>query len=438
MMDWLFEPLPRMLALVLSVFILGTVTVLALTRLRGTWFAPLAAANLALVLLWGHVWEVFEPAPWRIQVAVMRLMELPLLTGLAVLCVVQARRLTPSEHRLRWALRVAPTVLVCAWVAAVVGEQVWPRPTLDPFAEMPVKNWILLTVLCVPFQTYIWTLTFLFARSAGPRSPTRRLRAQNFLLAVAVGGYAMSSVNVLVGYAVLALSENPIRREITLIQFLIEERLFLVWSPALLLGLLLAATPAAARAVRAADALAVLPLRERFEGFAWRLEAGGALRRLTRPLYHLRRAADDLGLPEADAAKALQAVKLAAVMGSPRVPADLTRQSAGELLARLEAVRIPGTVPPAPLPSVGERSGSKVTTSAAPDYLPEVLDAALELSASTASMEIAKSPNRPTWFELARVACTDAGISPTDKLENSCDQRAVGAYRQAANLSCEP
>ena len=430
-MDWLFQPLPRTPVLFLSASLAVVVLLLALTRLRRTRLAPLAAANLALIVMWGAMWGVFEPSPWRTQVVVMRFMELPVVCGIAVLCVAQAGRLTPSEYRLRRALRAAPALLGCAWVLAFAGELAWPEPSLDPFAEMPVRNWALLTALCVPFQSYIWLLTFLFARAAGPRSPTRRLRAQNFFLAVAVGGYALSSVNVLIGYAVLAFLENPARREATLVQFLVEDRLFLVWAPALLLGLVLAALPAAAAsAAQVAEGLTVIPLRERFEGLAWRLEAGGALKRLTRPLHHLRVAARNLGLPETDAAKATQAVKLAAIMSSPKAPADLSRERAGDLLARLEASGVSRNDPPALRPTGRDEPAFEAGN---PAHLSEVLDAALELSVPTANPVRARPP---AWFELARAACVDAGIASTGgMIEYPGYEKARGAYREAAELA---
>ncbi len=427
MKDWLFEPLPTNFTLLLSLTLTVVILMLALTRLRGTWLASLAAGNMAFLLLWTSLLNLFELPPWRLQVVIERLVELPLVCGLAVLCFVQARRLLPSEHRLRQVLQAAPALLVFAWVVAFVGEQIWPQPSLNTFAEMPIRNWALLTVLCVPFQSYVWILTFLFVRASGSRSPTLRLRAQNAFLAVAIGGYGLSSVNVLVGYAVQAFLENLARREITLVQFLIEERLLLVWAPALLLGLLLAASPAATRIARAADTFALLSLRERFEGLAWRLEATGALRRLARPLHHLQRAADTLGLSEADAAKALQAVKLAAVMGSPRVPADLSREKASELLSRLEVAGALGTVPSTPWPSGGKRSAAL----ADPADLPEILDAALDLSAPA---ENPLRANRPPWFELARAACIDAGIVEAASPRSPDYERAVVAYCEAANL----
>lgn len=429
-MDWLSENLPGTLGLIVGGALATAVLALAVTRLRGTWFAALAGANIALFLVWTILLGDLGLAPWRLQVVIQRLIELPLICGLAVVCVVQARRLPPSESRLAVVLRAAPTLLGCAWVLSFVGEQIWPRPSLAPFAEMPIKNWALLTFLCVPFQFYMWATFFLFARAAGPRSPTRRTRVQNLFLAVAVGGYGLSCVNVLVGYAVLAFLDNPARTEVTLVQFVIEERLFLVWGPALLLGLLIAVSPTAARAARTADALALFPLRERFEGLAWRLEATGALRRLARPLCYLRNAASNLGLSETDIAKASQTVKLAAIMGSPKAPDGLSRGRAADLLVRLEANAIEETMPvSASLPG-----RSSMATAVTADYLTEVLEAALNLSAQGATTVNLRRVSSPMWFELARVTCIEAGITHASSRNPSTSREAFDAYREAANL----
>lgn len=433
-MDWLFEPIPKAVGLIASGLLTVAVLAIAVTRLRGTRLAALAGANMAIVLMWTLLLGHFEPAPWRLQVLIQRLIELPLLCGLAVLCLVQARRLPRSESRLAGALQAAPVLLAGAWVVAFAGEQAWPRPTLASFAEMPVRNWALLTLLCVPFQAYLWCNVYIFARAAGSRSPNLRLRMQNFFLAMSVGCYGISSVNVLAGYAVLTFLENPARREVTLIQYAIEERLFFVWGPALLAGLLLAASPLATRAARTADASVLLPLRERFEGLTWRLETMGALRRLTRPLYYLEDAAAHLGLSKVDIEKARQTVKLAAIMGSPGAPEDLSRERASELLDRLRAGDVDDTAPTSSslglgrMPEAGDSTG---------DHLPDVLDAALSLS--TAATADLRRADHPAWLELARVACVDAGIAAesdrADAPANPHHDRAFDAYRRAANIA---
>lgn len=308
---------------------------------------------------------------------------------------------------------------------AFVGEQSWPRPSLQLFAEMPVRNWALLTVLCLPLQSYLWGLTFLFFRAAGPRSPTRRIRMQNFMLAVAIGGYGLSNLNIVAGYAVLAFLENPARTNFMLVSLAIEHQLFFLWGPALLGGLMLAALPAALEGARAPDVLALIPLSERFEGLVWRLETAGALRRLTRPFYYLQTAAVELGLSEADAAKALQAVKLAAVMSSPKVPPALSRENARELLARLEATGAWQAYPPASW-SAGYTGLCKTSD---PAHLPEILHAALNLTAPTSDP---LRTIRPPWFDLARAACIDAGIISEAGTGDPAHDRAFGAYRQAA------
>lgn len=110
-MDWLYEPLSGTLWLVLNGSLVALVLMLALTRLRGTWFAVLAGSNMAFLLLLTSSLDRFESSPWWLQVFIQRLIELPVVCGVAVLCVVQARRLMPSEDGLRKALRAAPALL---------------------------------------------------------------------------------------------------------------------------------------------------------------------------------------------------------------------------------------------------------------------------------------------------------------------------------------
>lgn len=427
-MGWLSELLSRPLWLILNGSFVMLVFLLALTRLRGTWFAVLAGSNMLILLLLSSSVEHFESSPWRLQVFIQRFMEFPLVCGVAVLCLVQSRRMTLSEHRLRKTLRAAPALLVGAWVVTLAGEQAWPHPSLNLFAELPVRNWVLLTVLCIPLQSYLWGMAFLFFRAAGSRSPTNRLRLQNISLAVAIGGAALSNLNVVAGYAVLAFLENPARTNVTLLSLAIEDQLFFLWGPALLGGLLLAAFPAAVQEVRAPDALALLPVRERFEGLLWRLEAVGSLRRLTRPLFHLQTAAVELGISEDDIAKAVQAVKVAAVLSSPKVPPALSRERAHDLLSRLEACGAWQMHPPASW-SFGYTGLCKVSN---PAHLSEILHAALHLASP-----VSGSPSnlRSAWFDLAHAVCTDVGITNEENPADLAYKRTLEAYRQATNFA---
>lgn len=225
-MGWVSDLLSSPLWLVLNGSLVVLVFVLAVTRLRGSWFAVLAGTNIAILLLLSSSVQHFESSPWRLQVLIQRFMEFPLVCGVAVLCLVQSRRTMLSERRLRKILRVAPAVLFGAWVVSLAGEQAWPHPSLDLFAKVPLRNWVLLTVLCIPLQSYLWGMALLFFRTAVSRSPTNRLRLQNLLLAIAIGGAALSNMNVVAGYAVLAFLENPARTNITLTSLAIEDQLF--------------------------------------------------------------------------------------------------------------------------------------------------------------------------------------------------------------------
>jgi hypothetical protein len=251
---------------------------------------------------------------------------------------------------------------------------------------------------------------------------------QNFLLAVSIGGYGLSYMNILLSYAVLAWLDNPARTQIKLIQFSIEERLFFLWGPALLGGLLLAAFPAAVQEVRAPDALALLPVRERFEGLLWRLEAVGSLRRLTRPLFHLQTAAVELGISEDDTAKAVQVVKVAAVLSSPKAPPALSRERARDLLSRLEACGAWQTHPPASL-SFGYTGLCRISD---PAHLSEILHAALHLTSPISGPPFNL---RSAWFDLARAVCTDVGIINEENPADLAYKRALEAYRQATNFA---
>lgn len=427
-MDWLSELLSRPFWLILNGSLTVIVFALALTRLRGSWFAVLAGSNMAILLLLSSSLEQFETSSWRLQVLVQRFMEFPLVCGVAVLCTVQMRRIARSEHRLRKILRAAPALLISTWLFSLAGEEAWPHPSLNLFAEVPLRNWVLLTVLCIPLQSYLWGMVYLFFRASGSRSPTHRLRLQNFLLAVAIGGAALANLNVVAGYAVLAFLENPARTKLMVLSLTIEDRLFLLWGPALLGGLLLAAFPVAVREVRASDALALLPVRERFEALLWRLEAAGSLRRLTRPLYHLQAAAVELGVSEADIAKAIQTVKLAAVMSSPKAPPGLSHDKARELLSRLDASGIWQDEPPI-FPSF--RGYMKLSGTPDPTHLSETLHAALHLTSLTTRPSLNSGPR---WFDLARAVCTDIGITAEENTNDPKYRQTLKAYRKASNL----
>lgn len=201
-----------------------------------------------------------------------------------------------------------------------------------------------------------------------------------------------------------------------------------MWGPALLGGLLLAAFPSAELKVRAPDSLALLSVRERFEGLLWRLEAIGSLRRLTRPLFHLQTAAVELGISEDDVAKAVQAVKVAAVMSSPKAPPALSRERACDLLSRLEVCGAWQMHLPASW-SYGCTAFRRVS---APAHLAEVLHAALHLTSSASDLP---SGRRSTWFDLAYAVCTDVGITNEESTVDLAYKRALEAYRKATNLA---
>jgi hypothetical protein len=134
-MDWLSEFVPATPSLVLSLFLLAFVLLLALTRLRGTWFAALAGSSMAIIFLVMSSVGQTDALSWRFQVIIQRFVELPVVCGVAVMCIVQVRRLTPSDNRFQIVLRVAPALLISAWVVSFALQQVWPHPILDYFED---------------------------------------------------------------------------------------------------------------------------------------------------------------------------------------------------------------------------------------------------------------------------------------------------------------
>jgi hypothetical protein len=229
--------------------------VLALTRARGGWFAPLASVNCFLIAVESVVLSHPELAPWRAQVLVMRLTELPIVTGVCAMCLGQAgvlswprRSAAPFGEaafrpRLRRVLMASPAAMFSAWLLALVGQMIWPVPSFDPFAPWRPRDFFLLAPLCLPILTYLALLSWLFAKAAGPRAPSSRLRAKNLSLSIGIFAYFLVLVNVVVGCGVQAFAPDGPRQAITRVQFVLDDHLVVVSLVALPLALALGTAP---------------------------------------------------------------------------------------------------------------------------------------------------------------------------------------------------
>lgn len=239
-MAWTPDPFPAALLVWCGLLLCLSFAVLSRTLARRSRLALLLSVSFGAVSLWGLVSSFWTPDSWSAQTLIERLIELPIVATFAILCAIQARRTPASKSRLKQTLRMGAPLIFGAWILALVGEQIWPQPILNPFARMPVRNFTLLATLCIPIMAYQWILVYAFIRAARSKVATMRLRLQNLFVAVGLAGYALSGINVVVGYGFQAFVANPLLREITLIQFAIEDRLLVVWASAFLIALVLA------------------------------------------------------------------------------------------------------------------------------------------------------------------------------------------------------
>jgi hypothetical protein len=421
--DFFVNALPSFFWPVLMAALSLCFAVLALTRARGGWFAPLASANCFLIAAESVVLSDPELAPWRAQVLVMRLWELPIVTGICAMCLVQAgvlawprRSATPFGEaafrpRLRRVLMAAPATMFSAWLLALVGQMIWPVPIFDPFARMTTRDFFVIAPLCLPILFYLALLSWLFAKAAGPRVPSLRLRAKNLSLFVGIFSYFLVVVNVVVGYGVQAFAPDELLRPITRAQFVLDDTLLLAVAVALPLGLALGTAPAAGELLLRTAYPALLKLRDRIEARRWQLAGSGKLRRLTRALYHANGAADLLGMSEDDRERTVAAVELSAILSdAPGDAPEITPEKMSCLLALRRELLRDGQL-------VGILGWSKTHVAdtdyktALEDPLSDALEAALALVENNGEPRTSLERfGQAPWFHLAAVVAGSAGI----------------------------
>lgn len=437
-MEWWLEPLPRTFGIGLVMALAVCFAVLYQTKARGSKLAMLASLNCTIFSVFGVAIFFFDLPAWRIQIFIERLIELPVVTSIAILCLLLARRMTESEPCLKRVLLVAPAALLSAWFLAFVGEIIWPQPILDPFAQMPLRNFLLLVPLCGPILFYLALLTYLFARAAGPRALTMRLKVQNFLLAVGICAYLLVLVNVVVGYGFQTFTSGEFLQEITEVQIAIEDRLFIVIALTVPLALFLSTAHAANRILLKTRVLELLALRDRFETRRWQLTGIGALNGLTRARYHARQAAALMNLSEYESEKTITTVELAAILTNHDLPEEISSVRAQQLLAlhgeisRLE----PGLLNSPLSQSVQlEECGMRPEI---PDHFPEALEGAVRLAqpsmhSNTTPAEFMNS----VWYGLASVVCAENDL--LDGIPEAAGSlsynRASRAYRESLRAS---
>jgi hypothetical protein len=194
---------------------------------------------------------------------------------------------------------------------------IWPVPIFDPFARMATRDFLVIAPLCLPILFYLALLSWLFAKAAGRRVASLRLRAKNSFLFVGILSYFLVVVNAVVGYGVQTFAPDDLLRPITRAQFVLDDGLLLVVAVALPIGLALGTVPATGELLFRTAYPAFLKLRDRIEARRWQLVGSGRLRQLTRALYHANGAAELLAMSDSERARTVAAVELASILADP-------------------------------------------------------------------------------------------------------------------------
>jgi hypothetical protein len=307
----------------------------------------------------------------------------------------------------------APAAMFSAWLLALVGQMIWPVPSFDPFAPWRPRDFFLLAPLCLPILTYLALLSWLFAKAAGPRAPSSRLRAKNLSLSIGIFAYFLVLVNVVVGYGVQAFAPDGPRQAITRVQFVLDDHLVVVSLVALPLALALGTAPSAGEFLLRTTYPALLKLRDRLEVRRWQLAGSGRLRRLTRSLYHANGAADLLGLSGDDRERTIAAVELSAILTDPPDDApEITPEKMRRLLALQRELLRDGQ--PAGLlsrPNTLVQDADEDHEAAPEDPLSDALEAALALVENKAEPPTSLERfGQASWIHLATVVAESAGI----------------------------
>lgn len=377
----------------------GALLVAFFTMRHGKRITLLVAANLIMVIMWILLLDSAEHATWRTQTLLQRAWELPVVLSLCALCVWEVRRLRPTEKRIRRALRAAPNLLLGAWLLALLGEQLWPPPRFDLYAPLPVGNFLFLAALSVPWKVYEALLCSLFARRALAGPPAR---VQNLTFAVAIAAFSLAGYSAIIGYGLQAFLSPAALARANPIQFAVEDALFWVWAPALLLSMFLAGSSAARNALREPRLVSLVSIREQFEATLWYLDSSGCLQDIARNLRTVREKARKRGLPEPDVERAVQTLKLTAILSSPVAPHPLRPETAARLLRLVD----PPPAGPSHRPPAHPRDPDPVLTDA--------VAASLHLSGTPQPEPLDTTVRATPWYQIARDAwARPAPTSPT-------------------------
>jgi hypothetical protein len=419
--------------------------VLALTRTRGGWLAPLLALNFFLLAAEAAALSWFALPPARVQVLVMRLMELPVVSTISAMCLSQAGvlawRRRPAlpfgevarRPELRKVLVAAPVALFAAWALALVGEMIWPVPAYDPFASMPLRNFLLITPLCVPTLFYLALLSWLFGKAAGRRTPSLRLRGKNLFFSLGTFAYFLMNLNVVVGFGVLTFAPDGLRETITRAQFVVEDELILVITVTIPLGLALGSAPVAYEVLRRAY-YPLMELRPKLEARNWQLSGASEMRGLTQALYHANTAANLLAMPEADWERTVTTVELLwTLVNAPTSAPEMNEENMRRLLVLQRELF--GETPLTNLMRPSKTLDYDLNANQPPpeDPFSDALEATLALAghgveARSASERFGRSP----WFQLAAVVAENAGIAHALKTPaNETTEMEITRHRAA-------
>lgn len=405
--------------------------VLARTRARGGWFAPMAASVSTIIGLVAVAVPYLEMPSLRFQVLVARIVALPFILILSKTCAVQARRLSRTKTlkgaseasgARAWivgALAAAPWVLFAGWLEALLGGLIWPAPAMEVYFHIPLAYFYVIFVAVAPQQFYLTLLVWLFA-SAAARAPNHGSRAKNASFCLASLSYQVICLCYLAQLAASSHLPPAPRDEIITTLLAVQDRLMILVAVLALLGLALGVAPSAKRAV-AERVLPALLARDRFEAARWQTASKRQLRRPARALHYASEAAGLVGLDASDRDKLLATIDLtAALVSSPDDHRELNPVKARELLSLQE-----GASPYLLTPSYDQ------------DVFVVALRAALKLRRVDPHTNDGYHDLDPaTWYNLALVACAAAQLCPPEghlSEDSSHYRRALRAYNSVKN-----
>jgi hypothetical protein len=305
---------------------------------------------------------------------------------------------------------------------------------------MATRDFFVIAPLCLPILFYLALLSWLFAKAAGRRVASLRLRAKNSFLFVGILSYFLVVVNAVVGYGVQTFAPDDLLRPITRAQFVLDDGLLLVVAVALPIGLALGTVPATGELLFRTAYPAFLKLRDRIEARRWQLVGSGRLRQLTRALYHANGAAELLAMSDSERARTVAAVELASILADPLEEApEITPANSRRLLGLqrelLHDERLAGLL----AWSKSLDRGLSERCERADDPLHDALEAALVFIGNGLQAEdSAERFDGAPWFHLAAVAAEAAAIVPSGNVRPGTfiaeltRRRVARAYQEAA------